>query len=128
MLRGRQARVISGLVRHALKPTSSVESQNALSQFPTVLGSQPHVFMARTLFNSSRGGPGFGVSRGVENGMGTRTALNYGVRIIPERTAMVVERFGKYNRTLESGIHLLIPVVSDLDSHQMLFATDLRHM
>jgi len=43
-----------------------------------------------------------------------RTAINYGVRMIPERTAMVVERFGKYNRTLLSGIHLLLPVLENI--------------
>ena len=37
--------------------------------------------------------------------------FNYGVRIVPERIAYVIERFGKYDRTLESGIHLLIPLV-----------------
>eukprot|EP00240_Pyramimonas_obovata_P003896 CAMPEP_0118936868 /NCGR_PEP_ID=MMETSP1169-20130426/20740_1 /TAXON_ID=36882 /ORGANISM="Pyramimonas obovata, Strain CCMP722" /LENGTH=372 /DNA_ID=CAMNT_0006880287 /DNA_START=276 /DNA_END=1395 /DNA_ORIENTATION=- len=41
-------------------------------------------------------------------------ALNYGIRVIPERTAMVVERFGKYNRTLLSGIHVLLPVVESI--------------
>lgn len=38
--------------------------------------------------------------------------VNWGVRIVPERTAFIVERFGKYNRTLTSGLHLLIPLVS----------------
>lgn len=32
-------------------------------------------------------------------------------RIVPERTAFVIERFGKYARTLQPGLHLLIPVV-----------------
>ena len=31
------------------------------------------------------------------------------VRIVPTRTALVVERLGKYARTLEAGLHLLIP-------------------
>ena len=31
------------------------------------------------------------------------------VRIVPARTALVVERLGKYTRTLEAGFHLLIP-------------------
>lgn len=36
---------------------------------------------------------------------------NYGVRIVPEKTAYVVERFGKFNKTLTPGIHILIPFV-----------------
>ena len=32
-------------------------------------------------------------------------------RIVPEKTAYVVERFGKFNKTLSPGIHLLIPFV-----------------
>ena len=31
--------------------------------------------------------------------------------IVPEQTALVVERFGKYTATLNPGIHLLIPLV-----------------
>eukprot|EP00884_Botryococcus_braunii_P021462 jgi/Botrbrau1/79/Bobra.0022s0069.1 len=37
--------------------------------------------------------------------------VNYGIRVVPEQTAYVVERFGKYRKTLEPGIHVLIPLI-----------------
>ncbi|KAL4434785.1 hypothetical protein ABPG77_005312 [Micractinium sp. CCAP 211/92] len=37
--------------------------------------------------------------------------MNTVLRIVPQQTAYVVERFGKYNRTLTPGLHILIPVV-----------------
>jgi len=40
--------------------------------------------------------------------------VNWGVRIVPERAAVVVERFGKFHATLHAGIHLLIPLVDQI--------------
>ena len=33
------------------------------------------------------------------------------VRIVPQQTAYVVERLGKYSRTLDAGLHILVPVL-----------------
>ena len=33
------------------------------------------------------------------------------VRVVPARRALVVERLGKYGRTLEAGFHVLLPYV-----------------
>ena len=32
-----------------------------------------------------------------------------GIKIVPNKTVLLVERLGKYNRTLEAGFHVLFP-------------------
>jgi regulator of protease activity HflC (stomatin/prohibitin superfamily) len=48
-------------------------------------------------------------------------ALVRSVRIVPQATALVIERLGRYSRTLEPGLHLLIPFVDRVRA-----AVDLR--
>jgi regulator of protease activity HflC (stomatin/prohibitin superfamily) len=36
------------------------------------------------------------------------------VRIVPGRTALVVERLGKYSKTLQAGFHLLVPFIDQV--------------
>jgi len=39
------------------------------------------------------------------------TPVNLGVHIVPQQSAYVVERFGKFSKVLNAGIHLLVPLV-----------------
>ena len=51
------------------------------------------------------------------------TLIAKGVRIVQQAQTMVVERLGKYHRTLESGINVIIPIVDkprDIDWHQSI--------
>ena len=40
--------------------------------------------------------------------------VNFGFRIVPEKSAVVVERFGKFHAVLNAGIHILIPFVDQI--------------
>lgn len=42
------------------------------------------------------------------------------VRIVPEQQAFIVERLGKYDRTLGPGFHLLIPFIERVAYKQSL--------
>ncbi len=39
----------------------------------------------------------------------TATAISRAIRIVPQATAVIVERLGRYSRTLDAGLHFLIP-------------------
>lgn len=39
------------------------------------------------------------------------TRTNFGVVIVPQQEAYIVERFGKYHKTLSPGLHFLIPFI-----------------
>jgi regulator of protease activity HflC (stomatin/prohibitin superfamily) len=42
------------------------------------------------------------------------------IRIVPNRTALIVERLGRYNRTLEAGFHVLFPFLDKVRYKQTL--------
>ena len=43
-----------------------------------------------------------------------------GVRIVPQARAMVVERLGAYHRTMQTGLHYVIPFVERIASNVSL--------
>jgi regulator of protease activity HflC (stomatin/prohibitin superfamily) len=42
------------------------------------------------------------------------------IRIVPQRTAFIVERLGKYHTTLHAGLHILIPIIDKVAYKQNL--------
>ena len=48
------------------------------------------------------------------------TLITYTVRIIPQSNAYVVERLGAYHRTLEKGLHFVIPIIDRVAGHVSL--------
>jgi regulator of protease activity HflC (stomatin/prohibitin superfamily) len=47
-------------------------------------------------------------------------AIVKGARIVPQKQAHVVERLGKYSRTLDAGFHVLVPFVDNVTSRHSL--------
>ena len=43
-----------------------------------------------------------------------------GIKIVPNKTVLLVERLGKYNRTLEAGFHVLFPFLDKVRYKQTL--------
>jgi regulator of protease activity HflC (stomatin/prohibitin superfamily) len=42
------------------------------------------------------------------------------IRIVPQQAVYIVERLGKYNRTLEAGLHMMVPFVDRVAYHSEL--------
>mmetsp|Transcript_1868 Transcript_1868/g.2807 ORF Transcript_1868/g.2807 Transcript_1868/m.2807 type:complete len:393 (-) Transcript_1868:63-1241(-) len=66
--------------------------------------------------NNPMGGLGFGGSGVMGGGVSSPTSkkslpLNLGIRIVPQQSAWVIERFGKFSEILQPGLHFLIPVI-----------------
>lgn len=48
------------------------------------------------------------------------TAIMKGARVVPQRSAFVIERLGKYSRTLDAGFHVLIPFLDSVVARHSL--------
>ncbi len=48
------------------------------------------------------------------------TAILKGARVVPQRSAFVIERLGKYSRTLDAGFHVLIPFLDSIVARHSL--------
>jgi len=84
-------------------------------------------FASRLVPAQSRVGPTAALARGFASGFQSpgkgavqgsallrsqaSTPVNLGIVIVPQQTAYVVERFGRFHGVLEPGLHFLIPVV-----------------
>jgi regulator of protease activity HflC (stomatin/prohibitin superfamily) len=51
------------------------------------------------------------------------TFLVLTIRIVPQQSAYIVERLGKYSRTIEAGLHITIPFID-----RIAYRTDLKEM
>jgi regulator of protease activity HflC (stomatin/prohibitin superfamily) len=40
--------------------------------------------------------------------------LKLGIKFVPQNRAYIVERFGKYNRTIEAGINMIVPFIDSV--------------
>ena len=98
--------------------SSSLEQHTATRTLPAVLGSvqYPHderkVHYSGSFRSVSTTRQAWMSVYDPESPFAPRTTpTNTILRIVPQQMAFVVERFGKYSRTLTPGLHVLIPIV-----------------
>ncbi|CAH8279598.1 unnamed protein product [Arabidopsis lyrata] len=90
-----------------------------LTSYLTKKPSPPKSFASRLLHQSSAATPpqqlsgvrNFSSPSSDFNSYHINPPANWGIRIVPERKACVIERFGKFHTTLPAGIHFLVPFV-----------------
>lgn len=73
------------------------------------LDQRPHLRRAATHSQPRRG-----YNTSLRNLAVAPRPVNFGIRIVPEKSAVVVERFGKFHVVLHAGIHLLLPLVDQI--------------
>jgi hypothetical protein len=105
-----QRRAVARLLRVASRPlqpaplAGSAPRTAAAAARLAGLHSSAHAPYAWGRSSSMDGTPDISLGR-------TGTTPHIGFVVCPQQTAMVVERFGKFSRVLEPGLHLLVPVV-----------------
>ena len=62
------------------------------------------------MFLLANGGATVGIVFGVLGGLAIIAFLS-GLKIVRQSTSIVVERLGKYHKTLETGVHIIIPFI-----------------
>ncbi|AES72671.1 putative Band 7 domain-containing protein [Medicago truncatula] len=52
--------------------------------------------------------------------------MNFGINFVPEQTVYIIERYGKYFKTLPTGVHFLIPFVDKIACVHKLWIETLK--
>ena len=103
------------ILSHSLSHPPSPSLSRSLFTSPSLSYSRQPSWLAADPFTAAAdAGGAAGGHRGVAAGDRSAGGLSYrhwGVRVVPQQSAFVVERFGRYRATLGSGLHLLIPLV-----------------